>query len=325
MKSPSQLNRVLDVADPQSTTVDWWDFRAKPRPLEVREILESAFYRDTGSLPVCLTPRKGGGMGYENSSDIHLAGMKVGLCAYGGESQRSWSFVRLFASGCQWLADIDFAQDAFRTLPMYEARRVDIALTTTDGSVRYPDVVAAYRSGGFSLGRRPPTMTQILAEDPRDGSTIYVGRRDSDKFCRGYEKGAEMRSALPASARETCTHIDGFRVEDIFRLELELKAKTCPLPLDLIDRRDQYFSGAYPYLQKVLAIEPQLMTIRRERDPQHSLKAALAQLRHQYGSTLFTALMAHGGDLTELWPKICGDKHNERLVEAGALLVEHYE
>jgi hypothetical protein len=29
--------------------------------------------------------------------------------------------------------------------------------------------------------------------------------------------------------------------------------------------------------------------------------------------------------LTELWPKICGDKHNERLVEAGALLVEHYE
>jgi hypothetical protein len=54
-----------------------------------------------------------------------------------------------------------------------------------------------------------------------------------------------------------------------------------------------------------------------------TLSAALDQVRRQFGSTLFTALHAHQGDMTAVWDLIVGDKHNERLVEAGVLLVDH--
>jgi hypothetical protein len=46
-------------------------------------------------------------------------------------------------------------------------------------------------------------------------------------------------------------------------------------------------------------------------------------IRAQYGSTLFTALVAHHGDIGAVWEKIIGTKHNQRLLEEGVLLVDH--
>lgn len=63
--------------------------------------------------------------------------------------------------------------------------------------------------------------------------------------------------------------------------------------------------------------------MRRERGPQLDLALALEQVRTQYGSTLFTALVAHHGDLGKVMSKIMGNKHNRRLVEAGVLMVDH--
>jgi DNA relaxase NicK len=123
--------------------------------------------------------------------------------------------------------------------------------------------------------------------------------------------------------RGTVTEIDGVPVEDIYRLELELKAKDGPLPTDLIDRRDQYFAGSYPYLQTVLDVKPEVFVQPREKGPQNSLAGMLANIRHQYGNTLFTALMAHQGDISAVWEKIVGHKHNADLLAAGVLLVEH--
>jgi hypothetical protein len=34
-------------------------------------------------------------------------------------------------------------------------------------------------------------------------------------------------------------------------------------------------------------------------------------------------LTAHGGDISAVWEKIVGTKHNQKLVEAGVLLVDH--
>ncbi len=50
------------------------------------------------------------------------------------------------------------------------------------------------------------------------------------------------------------------------------------------------------------------------------LEVALGNIKRQYGSTLFTALVARHGDITGIWDRIVGDKHNEKLVRAGALL-----
>lgn len=303
------------------TTIDWWAFRTQGEPLDVLQALRGA-YGPVGEL-VRLVPRSHGWQGYEQSAEVQIGDMGVGLVAYGGEAQRGWVYASLTGKGCHWLVDWDRAQEAIEALPAYDARRVDIALTTGDGLVGHESVLAAYRAGGFQTGGRPPTCRQVIGEDPRDGRTIYVGSRERDKFFRGYEKGYEMARGLLDKGMDV-THIDQVPIADLYRLELELKAKSAPLPDDIIERRDQYFAGAYPYLQSVLSeVEPEILVLRREREPQLDLARALANIRRQYGATLFTALMAHHGDFGAVWAKIVGRDHNPALLAAGVLLVDH--
>jgi hypothetical protein len=46
-------------------------------------------------------------------------------------------------------------------------------------------------------------------------------------------------------------------------------------------------------------------------------------MKIQYGNSLYTALHAYAGDISAVWSKIVGYKHNQALLEAGVLLVEH--
>ena len=50
---------------------------------------------------------------------------------------------------------------------------------------------------------------------------------------------------------------------------------------------------------------------------------ALENCRIQFGPTLFTALAAYQGDMTAVWDKVIGKSHNQALLEAGVLLVDH--
>lgn len=299
--------------------VDWFGFRSKGEIPEVIEGLRGVFASQMP--PLTAHPRKGGWNGFKSSANLCLGDMVVGLMAYGGESQRGSVAVNISGTGCAWLKpDWDEVQDSVDRLPEYEVRRVDIALDTFKREVTHDKVVQAYRDGLFTLAGRPPSMTRIEPEDPLDGATIYIGKRENAKFLRCYEKGLELVKAYP---RGSITEIDGVPVEDIYRLELELKAKDGPLPVDLIDKRDQYFAGAYPYLQSVLDVKPEVFVQSREKGPQNDLAGALANLRRQYGSTLFTALVAHHGDIGAVWEKIVGHKHNADLLAAGVLMVEH--
>jgi phage replication initiation protein len=242
--------------------------------------------------------------------------------AFGGEAQRGWVSVHLSGTGCQWVGDWGVAQDSLSALPGMQVRRVDVALDTIDPAVVAHDVVvAAHRQGMFSTRGRPPSMRQILPEDPAEGRTVYIGQRDQAKFFRGYEKGYELARAFPKHVQPS--HIDGVPIGNLYRCELELKVKDAPLPVDLIDRRDQYFAGAYPFLGHVLKVEPEILVQRREREPELLLQAALARVRQQYGRTLFTALAAYHGDFMAVWDKVVGSQHNMDLVQAGVLLAEH--
>ena len=279
------------------------------------------FYPGHGTVQV--KPRKRGWMGFEQSADICLHDMHVGLLAYGGENQRGWVNVNISGRGCEWVQDWEEAEHSAKSLPAFENRRIDLALDTVKREVTHDKVVEAYRAGLFTTSGRPPKMSQIMPEDPVDGRTIYIGTREQGKFLRGYEKGYELIKDLPE--RHHISQVNGHPVADIYRLELECKPKNGPLPIDLIERRDQYFSGAYPYLQQVLEVEPEIFHQKREQALKRDMEAALAQIRHQYGSTLFTALAAHAGDVGAVWDKIVGYKHNEALLAKGVLLVDHDE
>lgn len=300
------------------SSIDWFGFRTRGELPEVTGALRGAFNPDMP--PLTSHPRKGGWNGFRSSANLCLGDMVVGMMAYGGESQRGSVAVNISASGCSWMKPWDEVQDRMDGLADYELRRVDIALDTYKREVTHDKVVQAYRDGQFALSGRPPSMTRIEPEDPLDGATVYIGKRENAKFLRCYEKGYELAKAWP---RGFLTEIKGVPIADIYRVELELKAKEGPLPVDLIDKRDQYFAGAYPYLQTILDVKPEVFVQSREKGPQSSLEGMLAHIRQQYGSTLFTALVAHHGDIGAVWDKVVGHKHNADLLAAGVLLVDH--
>jgi phage replication initiation protein len=301
------------------TSIDWLRFRTQADPMEGLEALQG-LYGELGGV-VGLDDFRRGSDGFLTAATVNLSGMTLGRVDYGGESQRGWVRWNLTGKGCENVRDWD-AIEAIEALPKAEVRRLDIALTTWHGQVGHDDVVSGHAAGRFRTSGRPPAMQTIMSTDPRAGRTCSVGKRGSDKFFRGYEKGFELAAKWPMG---DLTHIDGCPVEGIYRCEVELQSESRPIPWETIERRDQYFAGAYPFCADVLpGVEADILSGRRERAPQFDLAAALANVRVQYGATLYTALAAYQGDMTAVWDLIVGDHHNQDLVAAGVLLVDHY-
>lgn len=304
--------------NPQKTTIDYLRFRAQEEPKSVLRALRPMF-GSVGSL-LSFKHLERGSMGFQQASQIVLGDMPVARLDFGGESQRGWVRTEITGKGCEWVQDWD-ALDEVEGLNFSEIRRLDIALTTWDGEVSHQRVVEAHGAGKFKCGGRPPDLQQITSSNDRAGRTCYVGKRTSDKFFRAYEKGFEMAGKTRVSG---ITHIDGHAIEDIYRCEVELKAESTPIGWDVIDKRDQFFAGSYPFCADVLpGVEADILQRRKERAPQTSLAVALENARIQFGATLYTALRAYHGDMTTVWDKIVGDHHCQPLIEAGVLLVDH--
>ena len=307
--------------NPQKTTVDWLRFRAQEEPRNILKTMRPMFGEQADYLHLKHLPR--GILGFQQGAQIMLADMPIGRMDYGGESQKGWVRTDLSGKGCEWVTDWQQVR-SIEELPLAQVRRLDLALTTWNGEVDHEQVVQAHTAGRFTI-RRPPKLQQILSSDPRQGRTCYIGEREkSDKFMRCYEKGFQMANAYGGKMPGTITHIADCRIEDIYRCEVELKAVTQDIPWEVIERRDQYFAGAYPFCADILPnVEADILKRRPDREPIVSLAAALENCRVQFGPTLFTALAAYGGDMTAVWDKVIGDHHSQPLLEAGVLLVEH--
>lgn len=299
------------------TTVDWFRCRTQSTPGEVVEALRPMF--GVHSEFINLGKHVRGLHGYRYGLPVMMADVPVARMDFGGDSQRGWLRVEMPAKGCAFVEDWS-GVDAVEDLERAELARADIALTTWRGEVKHDQVVLAHTHGRFTTRGRPPDMQQILSSNPDAGQTVYIGNRTSSKFLRCYEKGYELAANHPG-----LTHVDGFPIEDIYRVELELKStKSADIPFDVIRRRDQYFAGAYPFCADILpGVEADILQRRPEKAPQRDLAAALANVRQQYGATLFTALHAYHGDMGAVWDLVCGDKHNPALLEAGVLLADH--
>ena len=299
------------------TTIDWMTFRTQGEPMQALQALKPMF--GTLGPDLRLKPLERGAMGFQQASNVIFADMPVARMDFGGESQRGWVRVTMPGKGCGWVQDWS-AMQSIEELPAAELRRLDIALTTWSGEVGHDMIVDAHTRGRFGTGGRNPDLQQITNSNPIAGRTCYIGKRTSDRFLRAYEKGFEMN----AKAGGNLTHIDGYPIEGIYRTELELKAGNTDLPWSLIERSDEYFAGSYPFCAELLpGIDADVLQRRPEREPQTELAVVLENIRIQYGSSIYTALHAHRGDITAVWDKIIGKDHNQNLLEAGVLLVDH--
>jgi phage replication initiation protein len=261
-------------------------------------------------------------LGFQRAAQIVIGDMPIGRVDFGGDSQRGWVRTDITGKGCEWVQQWDDL-DNIERLPSSEIRRLDVALTTWEGEVTHEQVVQAHTDGRFTI-RRPPALRQIISSDPKAGRTCEIGTRErSDKFMRCYEKGRELAGKVASRGVEVIS-IDGHPVEGIYRCEVEFKAASTEIPWEVVERRDQYFTGAYPFCADVLPnVESDILQRRPQREPQMDLMAALENCRIQYGPTLFTALHAYHGDMTAVWDKIVGKTHAPSLLEAGVLLVDH--
>jgi DNA relaxase NicK len=337
------------------THVDWFGFRSKDTPDVMVAALSEAV---PSGFDVSLAPRKAGWRSFEKSFDVWISDrggnpdtdcVRVGMAMTGGEAVKGWSLLSLSGEGCAWVKDWGRAMDVCTDqLDRFELKRVDVALDRFDGS-HWHEVDEAWKAGEFApVGcGRPPKARPIDSRRPQDGRTYYVGNRESAKFYRGYEKGMQLLGPQIAAAQakdpesfDIIDHIfkdsvrvdssDGtakvvqFELRNWWRDEVEFKPVDSPLPLDIVEQRDQYFAGAFPYLAQVLpAVDAHPLITRRERMPQLELAKMLEVIRSQYGPTLFTALHAYKGDIGAVWDRIVGRKHNRALLEAGVLLVDH--
>ena len=306
----------------QKTTVDWLRFRVQAEPRDVLQALKPMFPEVGSRLRLNHLPR--GVMGFQQGAQIAVDDMLVGRMDFGGDSQKGWVRVDIPGKGCEWMNFDDLSH--LEQLPSSQIRRLDVALTTWDGEVGHDQVVQAHKEGRFITSGRPPALTQITSSDKRAGRTCYIGQREkSDKFARCYEKGYELLAKLgrlPAPGE--VVRINGHLVEDIYRCEIEFKAASKDIPWEVIERRDQYFAGAYPFCGDVLpGVDADILMRRPERAIQADLATALENCRIQFGPTLYTALLAYQGDMTAVWDKVVGTAHCQSLIEAGVLLVEH--
>lgn len=317
---------------PSKTTIDWLRFRTQASVLAGLEAIRPLF--GTQAPKINLKALERGKDGFQQACAVRLDDWELGRVDFGGDSQRGWVRWNLTGIGCESVTDWDALSEC-ESLPGSEIRRADIALTTWSNQVQHETVVDAHQLGRFTCGGRPPALQQIISSDPLAGRTCYVGKRDSEKFFRGYEKGFELAGKMRSVGGRKLTHLLGqgaegqpmlYPVEGIYRCEVELKTEGRTIPWEVIHRRDQYFSGCYPFLADLLPeVECDILMRRPERAPQMSLAAALENCRIQYGATLFTALKAYHGDMGKVFELIIGRHDNEELVAAGVLAIEHPE
>lgn len=305
------------------TTIDWLTFRCRDNPYQVLAALSPAW-----GMSSDLVTFKGGLKGKDGwlyAGQLLLAGdIVLGRIDYGGDSQRGWTRVSLSGTGCQWVGDWSAVVRMGAFLTEATIKRLDIALTTFNGEVSDLRVANAHASGGFTAGGRPPVMQSIGSSDPRAGRTRYIGSRKSHKFLRCYEKGFELLKDVPASIRDQVLTIEGHQVENIYRVELELKDVDKLIPWEVIDGRDDVFSSAYPFCAELL---PSMNVWRMPSLPDFKEKAtldcALNNCRTAYGGTLRAALMAFNGDRDRLLDAVLAEQPSSALVEAGILTVDH--
>jgi DNA relaxase NicK len=312
------------------TTVDYWKFRTRSDPFFLLDALRPCF-GTTADLVDLGEPMKGKD-GWEHRRHLMMAGdIKIGAVDYGGDHQRGWVRVDISGEGCGWVQDWKTASDLVFSLKEATIKRVDLALTTYDGSVSHDLVIAAHDNLEFGSGGRHPHRRVVTSSDLRAGRTIYVGSRDSCKFFRAYEKGLEiLQKHVPKDIRDRVNQIEfdhhGFAdVESVYRVEVEFKdSDDKVIPWDILINGDSYFSGAYPFCASLIPGAPQ-RKVSGIPDfwPKVALLSQLEHARRAYGGIIRAALIAFDGDRDRVLDMLMSDRPSDKLISAGVLTVVH--
>lgn len=150
--------------------------------------------------------------------------------------------------------------------------RVDLAVDCLQGEYTVDDAAEWYKAGLFNAGGRMPRHScpgDWLSDQPKNGRTLEVGRRENGKMLRAYEKGRQLGD--PDSMWT--------------RFEVEIRNRDRDIPLDVLTRRDEYFVGAYKCLQTILDAAAERIAT-HQTEGEITVERVTECCRVQYGQTI---------------------------------------
>jgi len=174
---------------------------------------------------------------------INENGQEVASVSGGGESQCGTFCFSLKGNDCTF-AQPGWEQRVYDFFAPLSAKvtRIDLARDFFAGQYGYQQAVQAYQDGEFSYRGRAPSKMSI--GDLLDGhsTTFQVGKRESGKIFRGYDKGHQFK----------------LMDDPWWRAEVELRSSNRIIPLETLIRPAAFFAGAYGFTARILeGVEPQ--------------------------------------------------------------------
>lgn len=166
---------------------------------------------------------------------LNAFGQEIASVSGGGQSQRDTFCFTLKGEGCTFaLTGWEKRVHDFFSELHPKVTRVDLAKDCFNrGQLTVDAAVAAFDDGAFSYRNRLPSYQQHGCWRPGDSHsrTFQVGKRESGKVCRIYEKD----------------HQFGIMDGEWVRCEVELRSVNRIIPWDALMLPGQYFAGAYEF------------------------------------------------------------------------------
>lgn len=170
-----------------------------------------------------------------------VEGQVVGHVLAGGktQSQAATVHVNLHGEGCLRVSHAKWAEVAsFIEAGQGWITRCDLAVDVFAGE----DIAAvpgAYLAGAFNVRGQRPAQREAGAWTSGHSRTFYVGRRETGKEFRGYEKGDQLFGADVG--------------DPWVRYEVEFRNNARVIATDILRRPADFFAGAYPFCADLLA------------------------------------------------------------------------
>lgn len=164
-------------------------------------------------------------------------GVEMGYASAGNDRQRGTVCVNISGAGSTFaLAGWEQRIEGYIRELDGKLTRIDLALDFFEAETDVVEALESYKTGAFDFQNRRPSNEQAGDWINGQARTFYVGRRQSGKLLRAYEKG----------------HKYGDITDGWCRVEVEFRNHERILPLDMLARPSSFFAGAYEYCELLL-------------------------------------------------------------------------
>lgn len=229
----------------------------------------------------------------------YILGDSYGVVCHGG--QRGTVLVMLSGEGCAaarvgWnerLYDFCTKECGMRV----KLTRVDLAHDDYTGETYSVDRADRdYDDKLFNCGGRNPNHEYRgnWKRPTGKGRTIYIGNRESGKFCRVYEKGRQL----------------GDKNSEWVRIEVEMKAVHRFIPFEVLLEPGQYLAAAYPAFGWISQHQERIVTTQKKTEITY--QSLLAYLKRQVGAAI-NVVVAIEGSAEQAVQKIIRDAIPARM------------